>query len=76
MKRGPKRTTKEYRKSTHTDRYLHFKSTHPHQVKREVVQNLVNRAEIICQKKKDFSNEIKTIRHDLMLSEYPEEFVD
>jgi hypothetical protein len=40
------------------------------------VHNLVNRAKIICQNQKDFNNEIKTIRHDLMLSEYPEEFND
>jgi hypothetical protein len=34
MKRGAKLTTKVYRKSTHTDHYLHFKSHHPHHVKR------------------------------------------
>jgi hypothetical protein len=76
MKRGPKLTTKVYRKPTHTCCYLHFKSNHPHHVKRGIVRNLVNRAKIICQNHKDFNNEIKTIRHDLMLSEYPEEFVD
>jgi hypothetical protein len=76
MKRGPKLTIKVYWKPTHTGRYLHFKSNHPHHVKRGVVHNLVNQAKIICQNQKDFSIEIKTIRHDLMLSEYPEEFVD
>jgi hypothetical protein len=25
---------------------------------------------------KDFNNEIKNIRHDLMLNEYPKEYVD
>jgi hypothetical protein len=37
---------------------------------------LVNREKVICQNQKDFNNEIKTIRHDLMLSEYPKEFID
>lgn len=76
MKQGPKLTTKVYRKPTHTGRYLHFKSNHPHHVKRGVVHSLVNRAKVICQDQKDFSKEIRNIRHDLMLSEYPKEFVD
>jgi hypothetical protein len=37
---------------------------------------LVNRAKVICQNQKDFNNEIKNIRHDLMLNEYPKKFVD
>jgi hypothetical protein len=68
IKRGPGLITKVYRKPTHTGRYLHFKSKHPH--------SLVNRAKVICQNQKDFNNEIKTIRHNLMISEYPKEFVD
>jgi hypothetical protein len=30
----------------------------------------------MCQNQKDFNNEIKTTKHDLMLNEYPKEFVD
>jgi hypothetical protein len=76
MKLGPELITKVYRKPTHTSRYLHFKSNHPHHVKREVVHGLVNRGKVICQNQKDFNNEIQTIRHDLMLNEYPKESVD
>jgi hypothetical protein len=76
MKRVPKLITKVYRKPTHTGRYLHFKSNQPHHVKRGVVHSLVNRAKVICQNLKDFNNEIKTIRHYLVLNEYPKEFVD
>jgi hypothetical protein len=76
MKRGPKLTTKVYRKPTHTGRFLHFKCNHPHHVKRGVVHSLVKLAKVICQNQKDFSDEIKNIRHDLMLGEYPKEFVD
>jgi hypothetical protein len=36
----------------------------------------VNRAKVTSQDRKGFNNEIKNIRHDLMLSEYPEEFVE
>jgi hypothetical protein len=73
MKRRPKLTTKVYRKPTHTGCYLHFKSNHPHHVKRGVVHSLVNWAQDICQK--DFDIKIKNIRHDLTLNEYPKEFV-
>jgi hypothetical protein len=75
-KRGPKLTTKVYRKPTHTGRYLHFKSNHPRHVQRGVVHSLANRGKVICQNQKDFNNEIKNKKHDLMLNEYPEESVD
>ncbi len=37
-------TSTVYRKSTHTDRYLHFKSHHPNHVKRGIVRCLYQRA--------------------------------
>jgi hypothetical protein len=76
MKQGPELITKVYRKPTHTGCYLHFKSNYPHHVRTGVVHSLLNRAKVICQNHKDFNNKIKTIRHDLMLNEYPKEFVD
>jgi hypothetical protein len=76
MKRGPKLATRVCRKLTHTGCYLHFKSNHPHHVKRGVVQSLINRAKVICQDQKDLDNEIKHIRHDLMLNEYPLGFIN
>jgi hypothetical protein len=76
MKRGPKFVRRVYRKSTHTGRYQHFKSNHPHHVTRTVVHGLISRAEVICQNEKGFNKDIKNIRHDLMLNEYPQEFMD
>jgi hypothetical protein len=75
MMRGPKLAMKVYRKPTHTGRYLHFKSKHPHHAKRDVVHSFISQAKVICQDERDFNNEIKNIRHDLMLSEYSKEFV-
>jgi hypothetical protein len=37
MKRGPE----VYQKPTHTDCYLHFKSNHPHHIKRGTVHRLI-----------------------------------
>jgi hypothetical protein len=67
---------KVYRKPTHTGRYLQFKSSHPHHVKGGVVHSLVNQAKFKCKNQKEFNNEIKNIRQDLMLNEYPKEFVE
>jgi hypothetical protein len=59
MKRGPKFTMKMYRKPTHIGRYLHFKSNHPHHVKRGVIDSLISRAKVTCQDQKDFNKEIR-----------------
>jgi hypothetical protein len=66
MKRRLKLTTKAYRKPTHTGRYLHFKSDHPHHEKRGVVHSLINRVKVICQNQKDVNNKIKNIRYDVV----------
>jgi hypothetical protein len=75
MKRGPKLAMKVYQKPIHTDRYLHFKSNDPRHMKRGVVHSLIGRGKIICQEQ-DFIMEIKNIRQDLTLNEYPQEFVN
>jgi hypothetical protein len=36
----------------------------------------VNQVKVICQNQKDFDKKIKNIRHDMMLNEYPKEYVD
>jgi hypothetical protein len=46
MKRVPNLPTKVYGKPTHSGRYLHFKSKHPHHVKRGVARSLANQAKV------------------------------
>lgn len=41
-------STKVYRKNTHIDRYIHFKSYHHPRVKSGVISCLKNRAEKVC----------------------------
>jgi hypothetical protein len=76
MKKGPNLATKVYRKPNHTGHYLHFKSSHSHHVNTGIIQSLINRAKVICHDLKDCNREIRNIRHNLILKEYPQEFVD
>jgi hypothetical protein len=76
MKSGLKFAMKGYQKPTHTDRYLQFKSNHPHHMKRGDIHSLINQAKDICQDQKDLNDTIKKIRHDLMLNENPQKFID
>jgi hypothetical protein len=47
--------------------YSQFQNKLPHRVKMGVVHSLIKRAKVTCQDQKDFNNEIKNVRHDLIL---------
>jgi hypothetical protein len=68
--------TKVYRKPIHTGRYLNFKSNHPPHVKRGLIQSLHNRPSTICQERQDLPKEISSLRRDLQLNGYPQDFID
>lgn len=58
-------------------RYLHFKSDHPKHVKRGVVHSFVNIAKVICQEQNYFEEKkIKTIKQDLILTGYLQDFIN
>jgi hypothetical protein len=76
IRKGLALTTKVYRKSTHTGRYLHFDSNHPPHVKRGIVQCLQSTASTTCQEQEDILNEIGNLRCELHLNEYPKWFTD
>ena len=40
--------TEVYWKLTHTDRYLHYQSYHPHHIKTGIIRTLMKRSEQIC----------------------------
>jgi hypothetical protein len=56
-----KLATKVCWKPTHTGYYLHFKSNHPHHMKRGVVHSLISWAKVIYKVQKDFNEEVKNI---------------
>ena len=64
-----------YRKPTQNNRYLHFKSNHPPQVKRAVVISLVDRALNICSDS-NITAELNFIKDILFGNGYPILFIN
>ena len=64
-----------YRKPTHTDRYLHFKSHHPTHVKRGVVRCLHDRAREIISTKDNLQKEVDHLATVLKQNGYPTNFI-
>ena len=64
-----------YRKPTHTDRYLHFKSHHPAHVKRGLIRCLFNRAKAVTLSHSNLSKERKHLRKVLNINGYPRRFI-
>ena len=63
-----------YRKTTHTDRYLHFSSNHPRHVKEGVVSCLFHWARTVAQGE-NMAAEEEHLRGVLEGNDYPETFV-
>ena len=64
-----------YRKPTHTDRYLDFRSHHPSHVKRGLVRYLQHRIDSITSREEDQKSETDRLRRVLRRNGYPTRFV-
>jgi len=60
-----------YRKPTHSDRYLNFRSEHPIQHKQSVVNTLLERAKKLSSTTQDLNSELKYVKRTLLLNGYP-----
>ncbi len=63
-------TSTVYRKPTHTDRYLHFKSHHPNHVKKGVVRCLYQRARRVTNMSENLKGEEKHLHKVLQSNGY------
>ena len=61
-----------YQKDTHTDQYLSFKSNHPLEHKRGVVNTLMNQADIVVGNDQERIEEKEYIRSVLEINGYPD----
>ena len=60
-----------YRKPTHTDRYLNFRSDHPLQHKKAVIKTLLCRAERLTASEANYKEEINRVQLALKNNGYP-----
>ena len=68
--------TSVYRKPTHTDQYVHYRSNHPNSVKSGIISTLTRRAINICSTPESLESEREHIRRALTEQNgYPEELV-
>ena len=64
-----------FRKSTHTDKYLDYKSYHPNQHKHSVIRSLVHRAVTLCDRN-NVQDELNHINNVLQTNGYPKTSID
>ena len=63
--------TKVYRKETHTQKYIHWKSNHSRAVKLGVLKGLIHRAHLLCDLKEDLLDELNLLRDVFISNGYP-----
>ena len=63
---------KVYRKPTHTDKYLDWRSNHPTSAKRAVVRALTDRANNVCSSPEELGKELDHLHKVLKYNHYPD----
>jgi GIY-YIG catalytic domain len=67
--------TKVYRKPTHTQAYINWRSNHPNTMLLGVFKDLVHRANYFCDREEDLTLELKLLRDVLIINGYPQRLV-
>jgi len=68
--------TSVYRKETHTQRYIHWKSNHSQAVKLGVLKGLIHRAHLLCDLKDDLLDELNLLKDVFVSNGYPYKLVN
>ncbi|XP_050510634.1 uncharacterized protein LOC126887260 [Diabrotica virgifera virgifera] len=68
--------TQVYRKPTHTNRYLNYKSNHNINVKKGIIKSLYDRAKITCSNENSFLAEKQLLTSVLLKNDYPLSFIN
>ena len=67
--------TKVYRKPTHTQHYIHWRSKHPKNLLLGVLKGLIHRAHELCDLREDLLEELDLLRDVFIANGYPQECV-
>ena len=76
QRRSDKLITKVYRKETHTQRYIHWRSTHSKNCKLGVLKGLIHRAHLLCDLKEDLLSELNLLRDVFISNRYTRKLVE
>ena len=68
--------TKVYRKETHTQRYINWKSNHPKNCLLGVLKGLVHRAHVLCDLKQDLIDKLELLHDVFIANGYPAHLVE
>jgi hypothetical protein len=67
--------TKVYRKKTHTQQYIHWRSNHPKNVLLGTLKGLIHRAHYFCDVEEDLKEELDLLKEVFIINGYPEKLV-
>ena len=68
--------TKVYRKKTHTQKYIHWRSNHPKECLIGVMKGLIHRAYQLCDLQEDLKEELDLLRDVFISNGYPIKIVE
>ena len=71
-----KLVTKVYRKDTHTQRYINWRSNHSKNCKLGTLKGLIHRAHLLCDLKDDLLDELQLLRDVFISNGYPSKLVE
>jgi hypothetical protein len=75
MREEDKIMTKVYRKPSHTQRYINWRSNHPKNNLLGVLKSLIHRAHAFCDKKNDLLDELALLKDVFVSNGYPSHLV-